>query len=331
MWLFDEILKKPSETTASATGGGSSGTTGDDATTPVVKIEKSEGESLFAWMQESKATPEVAVTEQEIKEEVVISSEIPEVIPSLIVTDVPVLEASEGEKAENSESSILEVSKMPQASILTTEESQINETSVGVEEALQETKEETSSSILDMTANPSKEDVVQVETPLFQGETESISFGEESKAPIEAVSEVVHPKDFLSDSLIKVEAMIASIEEAHGAKISEATGYKEQKEHFAELEEKAHAEAEKMLEEKAHAERMKTYFEEEMKNDGKVLPNKEETVLERTEESSSVIGTTLTTLAVQTNVEEVSKVPEKPAEAVETKKEESPLMMMLEA
>jgi hypothetical protein len=277
MWLFDEILKKPSETTASATGGSSSWTTGDDTTAPVVKIEKSEGESLFAWIQETKVTPEATGTEQETKEIISTStSEIMEVTPSLVVTDVPVLESSEAEKEETPETSVLEISEIPQESIVNLEEPPIVEASTEAEVLPQETKEEVSSSILDMTEEHKEEEISEAITPSISAESESISFGEELSTPLETASQVVHPKDFLSDSLVKVEAMISSIEEAHGAKISEATGYKEQKEHFAELEEKAHAEAEKMLEEKAHAERMKAYFEEEMKNDGKAPPKQEE-------------------------------------------------------
>jgi hypothetical protein len=54
--------------------------------------------------------------------------------------------------------------------------------------------------------------------------------------------------------------MVARIDTAHAAKLSEALGYKTEKEKYTELEEQAYADAEKYVTEKDHALAMRAYF-----------------------------------------------------------------------
>ncbi len=57
--------------------------------------------------------------------------------------------------------------------------------------------------------------------------------------------------------------LIASIDSTIDRKVAERDEYKNQKEHYTELELKAEEEHQRMLVEKSHAKKMKTYLEHE--------------------------------------------------------------------
>jgi hypothetical protein len=69
-----------------------------------------------------------------------------------------------------------------------------------------------------------------------------------------------HPSEFVAASIARIDAMVARIDIAHAAQLSEALGYKTEKEKYTELEEQAYADAEKYVTEKDHALAMRAYF-----------------------------------------------------------------------
>lgn len=83
------------------------------------------------------------------------------------------------------------------------------------------------------------------------GETESKTF--------------TNTSEFIEYAIEGVDTLIADLDAANESKLAEEKKYREQKEHYAELELQAETEHKKMLEERAHAEAMKTYLEQEQK------------------------------------------------------------------
>jgi hypothetical protein len=119
----------------------------------------------------------------------------------------------------------------------------------------------------------------EIESPLDTPAEFSLTSENQSSALLENQEEVneearvFHPEEFIEESLTKIESMIATIDARHEAKLAEAEGYKSEKERFAQLEQKAHDEADMMITERNHAERMQNYFMSEKQNQTEHMEN----------------------------------------------------------
>jgi hypothetical protein len=82
----------------------------------------------------------------------------------------------------------------------------------------------------------------------------------EEESTIDPSEKYENPPSFIEASIEKIDVMIAQIEETHTAKVMEAAGYKWEKEKFAALESQAYKDAERMMKERDHGEKMKAYF-----------------------------------------------------------------------
>jgi hypothetical protein len=71
-------------------------------------------------------------------------------------------------------------------------------------------------------------------------------------------------EDLIAHEISDLDEFILSLDAVERAKLEQEAEYKNQKEHFAELEIQAESEHQKVLTERAHAEKMKAYLEEEV-------------------------------------------------------------------
>ncbi len=112
--------------------------------------------------------------------------------------------------------------------------------------------------------------------------------------PSHGTIEFENPLSFIEASIEKIDTMIEHIVMTHSIKLEEASGYKQEKEKFAELEAAAYRDAEKMMKEKAHAEKMKTYFinQQSHAEEGDQTPESVETTLTSLSVKNSVNTTT---------------------------------------
>lgn len=106
-----------------------------------------------------------------------------------------------------------------------------------------------------------------------------------------------HPADFIEASIERIDAMIERIDEIYDAKMTEALGYKSEKEKYTNLEQQAYLDAQKYVQEKKHALAMRLYFVEQGKIDEKTVSTN----------AIASVETTLTGLAVQNAVSETVK------------------------
>jgi hypothetical protein len=143
-----------------------------------------------------------------------------------------------------------------------------------------------------------EEPAITAETPIVSESV--IDFGSEATEEAVAEESYEHPSEFITASIARIDAMIARIDAAHGSKLSEALGYKTEKEKYTALEEQAYADAEKYVTEKDHALSMRNYFVEQWKAAGVKTEGK-------TSEPVASVETTLTGLAVQNAVSETVK------------------------
>lgn len=239
MWLFDDILKKPQDTTpADPLGQGIGGSTGDDSSStgsggnpptddtvltqkPEFLIQKSETKSLFDTEEKNEAiilTPDSPLEVPEIHAEVggasVLGADSPSETP---VTDSPLFIQNEEEivSPEASSTSILGFSDT------------------------------------DTTRSPT-DSLFGNSSPVTEEKTESktLSF--------------LHPKEFIEKSINDIDTMITDLDNAHASKITEAEGYGAEKDKFATLETDTYAAATKLDEEKAQALHVRELLEKEL-------------------------------------------------------------------
>jgi hypothetical protein len=344
MWLFDDLLKKPSnETSTSGMGmwgqsSQSSGSTGnppvqDPLTQAGIKIEKTE-ETLLQTTPVFQNTTQAPATQ--------------ETMP--IQSPVTILNpAEQNMRAEEDASSIL-INATPATTVspelyspvpetiqtVKSEETEINPPLQGDMQMLSNSPILGNSSQMEsvIPTAPSTESIASQEDPMWLNsilwlwETtqeastniateEGQQIQEEVTSPIAAIIEDVYsekvdqteekeiiensftdPTSFIQDSLTKIDLMLQAMHAKHDAKLNEASGYKSEKERFAELEAQAYRDAESMTAEMDHAERMKNYFTKELKHTSEK---------ENTGNPVESVETTLTTLAVKNSVEWVTE------------------------
>lgn len=310
MGLFDDILKKPQETTPSDTtgqGGSSSGSGGNDpllTDKPAFLIQKTEESSLF----------DAPITKTE---------DVP--------LESPVMHAEDG-----GNSVLVNSEETPQKAPENSDEHLAIEETPAMK-AFSETMP--TENIFSFGQESEKKEEEKKENPLF-AESSPILGNTEIQE-----KKILHPQEFLKNSIADIDSMIAELDTTHDAKIQEAEGYGKEKEHFASLEESAYDEAKDLDAEKSQALHVRELLEKELstaenatpiaehlgdiaedavKNNVEVAPI-EESYFEK--ESSEVVAgsveTTLTNLAVQNTVTETMEAKtEETIIATEEKKEE---------
>lgn len=252
MWLFDDILKKPQDTTpADPLGQGGSGSTGDDSSStgsggnpptddtvlvqkPEFLIQKSEAKSLFDTEEKNEAivlTPDSPLEVPEVHAEEggvsILWADTPSETPA---ADSPLFIQNEEEitHPEVSTTSILGLSDTDTAT--------------------------TSAPTDSLFGNIS---------PVAEEKTENQTFS------------FLHPKEFIEKSINDIDKMLADLDTAHASKIAEAEGYGAEKNRFATLETDTYAAASMLDEEKAQALNVRELLEKELSK-----TEKDETTLE---------------------------------------------------
>lgn len=280
MGLFDDILKKPQETTPSDTteqGSTTSGTGGNPPTDdtsitgmPEFMIEKTEEKSLF----------ENPVNESMPTESASISPETPAVSP--IINKVE--ESSPIVPIETGTDSIV-INTIEVEPTITVEENMISpETPAPVVTPLEST--ETSNNDIFAFGN------TEESTEKLTENTVKLSSDME---------DVLHLREFLSKSIENVDTMVADIDTTHAAKVQEAEWYKKEKERFAELEENTYAEIARLDSEKSQTLHVRELLEAELSGNPKMKTDSD------SEKSQNTVETTLTNIAVQNTVTETIK------------------------
>lgn len=315
MGLFDDILKKPQDTTFSEPTGQGRSTSGsggnppsDDTSvtgTPAFLIQKTEEKSLF----------DTPITKTE---------DVP--------LESPLVHAEEGGNSVLVNSEEI-VQKAPETS----------SDPLAIEgKSTVETFPETvpTENIFSFGQESEEKEETKKESPLFAESSPILSPTEVQE------KKTLHPQEFLKNSITDIDSMISEIDASHDAKIQEAEGYKKEKEHFASLEENAYDEAKNLDTEKSQALHVRELLEKELSTNEDATPisehlgdiaedatknNIEVTPIEESffeKESSEVVAgsveTTLTNLAVQNTVTEtIETKKEEPVTVTEEKKEES--------
>ena len=305
MGLFDDILKKPQETTTSeptGQGGTTSGTGGNPQTddtsiigTPAFLIQKTEEKSLFDMPTQETGTSTELVSEAS-----------------------PLVHAEEGSLAV-----LVNSDDTPHPAEATSQEAPEVVEIVG--------------EALDPAQNPAPatEEVFRFSSETQENATNFFTSEYMEEKQEKKKEKILHPKEFIEKSLENIDSMIADIDTAHESKISEAEGYGKEKEHFAELETHAYEEASALDEEKSQALHVRELLEKELGGKKKEedlfdfpAPLSTEEAQVHTEEQtdtpvlqedaiiSGSVETTLTNLAVQNTV----------TETIESKTEESPVI-----
>lgn len=285
MWLFDDILKKPTPAPVDPLAGWTPGQWSgqppqDDSTTPVVAtewapmpkfvIEKSAETTIFGQDIETKSVDDgnKAASEPTIHAEEAGSS-------LLISTEAPVMTSEESP-------SIMEV-PLPASDMMLSDAALAPVAEATVEASVTETIETPTSSDLfaqltdttETVTTPEAETVT--ESPLF-GETPAVSTG------------FANPQEFIEKSLEGIGTMIANIDKKHDAKIVEAEGYGKEKDRYTLLEKTAYEEASSMDDEKAHAVHMREILENERHTDAQESPEEAVTARESTEDTLSLLA-----------------------------------------
>jgi len=200
----------------------------------------------------------------------------------------------------STESPLIDASEAP---VETSSPTQYTETPL-VSEQEQVTVVEDSTDSTESVADIAPEETALIESPLFA----------EMSTPAADLYE--HPSDFIQASIDRIDAMIVRIDTAHGSKLSEALGYKTEKEKYTLLEEQAYADAEQYVTEKDHALSMRSYFEEQLR----LTASSKSTLSEPTADITDSVETALTGIAVQTAVTDTVETPRK---GEKTKKRET--------
>ena len=330
MWLFDDLLKKPSDTAGSTTpvsgtGGSNPGDTSGNPpvqaaqaslpSTPLITIEKTDERSIstdsfFSDMSTTpSATPSPIVTEPTIQRESIVLEKpetsgilsISEETPPAGNMDILIWLDNSTPNIPSASNLISIVSNQAKAEApITNEVAPIIETTP----TITPTSENFSSLFGESNSENEGINIISSIT-----ETPEVSIAHDVSTISEKEIKITHTDDFIRESIVKIDSMIAVMDDAHTKKLDEAQGYKTEKERYAELEARAYVEAEKTIEEKSQAKKMKTYLEKELKH---IEWSSEEVIW------NSVIGTTLTTLAVRSSVDHTRK-PSKKKEEITTK------------
>ena len=331
MWLFDDLLKKPSDTAGSTTpvsgtGGSNPGDTSGNPpvqaaqaslpSTPLITIEKTDERSIstdsfFSDMSTAQlATPAPMVTKvQNIQTESIVLEKpetsgilsISEETPPAGNMDILIWLDNSTPNIPNASNLISIVSNQTKAEApITNEVAPIIETTP----TITPTSENFSSLFGESNSENEGINIISSIT-----ETPEVSIAPDVSTISEKEIKITHTDDFIRESIVKIDSMIAVMDDAHAKELDEAQGYKTEKERYAELEARAYVKAEKTIEEKSQAKKMKTYLEKELKH---IEWSSEEVIW------NSVIGTTLTTLAVRSSVDHTRK-PSKKKEEITTK------------
>jgi len=346
MWLFDDLLKKPSnETSTSGMGmwGQSSQSSGSTGNPPVqdplaqagIKIEKTEG-TLLQTTPVFQNTTQVATTQETIPTQaptnifnpaeqnmgaeenvssiLINTNNATSITPSEILS--PVQEV--GPLVSQEEVAIQSSPSVPAEVPVAFEDSpifwttQIPASESSVTEAISVSWDALwLNNILGLSENQAvteNQEATPIETSVTQQEVENNSIAvniewlyTENNSWIEQEEEsstFTDPTAFIQDSLTKIDLMLEAMHAKHDTKLSEASGYKSEKERFAELETQAYRDADSMTTEMDHAERMKNYFTKELKHTSEK---------QNTGNPVESVETTLTTLAVKNSVEWVTE------------------------
>lgn len=313
MWLFDELLKKPSQTggdTGSAPAWGQPQGTGqsqgDDSTAqsqpvqePVFKIEKTEEQQISTEAKVLPSTPEApAVVAEEDASDILVSWD--SALPQQPIESLQTTQSEDTLVEQNEASETIPSADLAPSDILSEASS---EESHGTDETAQDALNQ------DILALHSQEDSIQEsstdlvqatptdpiqESPLFNFGLPDTPTSEQSTeaeptveqtieeesmnfSPAEVVQANTDPGNltaYIKNNIQQSDVLIAKLDTTHTAKLEEAAGYKSEKERFSQLEEEAYADAERMMVEKAHTERMKAYFVEQLAQANNAAANK---------------------------------------------------------
>lgn len=341
MWLFDDLLKKPTSTPVTDSSAGTSGSNpagtggGNPPITdpladavPVIKIQKSE---------------EVAISTESVLDTA--SSEPPPVSAVAVddVSSILVSNISSSTETANVFIAPVEITlqEVPETTMIVESADLLSHPSDTHDSLLPSsiveqsviTPTEIPSSISDNTSSldnlfgssdPIAEDApITSDNWIIASENQDIQISDSdqdkiselsfsgldvwnSPAPQSDIYE--HPADFIQSSIAKIDKMVERIDIAHTVKLEEALGYKTEKEKYTALEEEAYADAEKYVREKEHALTMRSYFEEQWKIDSVTQSATEEP---KASIPVASVETTLTGLAVQSAVTETVQLEKK--------------------
>jgi hypothetical protein len=267
MWLFDDILKKPTDTvpldplgwsssSSSPVGGGA---TGDDGVAPL--IVKTETETVYGANSEAlalkAALPEEPTVHAEEDASSILMSETPPVTPIApiapivvtpsIVSDVAISPIVSTPIEEVPPQVVSEVLPMPTVSIPVTVAAPAIATEGGTNLF------ESIIAAPTLTVETITKEEATVEAPIA--------------AQTEATEDFSTPRAFIEKSLASVALMLENIDRRYSAKKEEEEGYRKEKMRFAELEKNAYIESEIMTREREHAVRMQKMFESELETD----------------------------------------------------------------
>lgn len=299
MWLFDDILKKPTPTGSQDPSNGSGW---GSWATPTPVIVKTESSTIFGPESESQAINELNKWPAEplVHAEEDYSSVLISQAKAISTPIAPVAPAPEP----------MTVTPAPEEAL--TQVPVAQETQTPVDPMVTPTPVEwTSNNTLTMPTEPTPEQAtVQAPTapvanvqippgpslfdhlmhseeeavaPVAQQTPESIPVASVVEVPVATQasqppapslatspvnsSEYSTPRAFIEKSIENIGMMLENIDAHHTAKMTEAEGYRMEKMRFAELEKNAYAEAEIMDRERDHAERMRSIFERELEAD----------------------------------------------------------------
>lgn len=268
MWLFDDILKKPTPAPSTDPLTSSGWTSGSwqppsDDTTPVAPmpkfvIEKSEETTIF-WPETEDARIEIENATPKEPEHYAENDE-----NSILVGATPVVtQAAAPVVTQNVEQSPL--STAPVVPLI--EEQPIVESPL-MSDSLMPSLWETAS-VTPIVTTESTDDFFSnlTGTPSVVAEgvkEEVVAPGVENISLWSIESSFSSPKEFIERSLESIDTMIGKIDMKHTAKIEEAEWYGREKVRFTDLEKNAYVEADGMDKEKAHTLRMRKLLEKEL-------------------------------------------------------------------
>lgn len=282
MWLFDDILKKPTpapvDTLAGTTSGQGSGQPPQDdssTTTPMAEpstmpkfvIEKGTETTFFGQDTETKSIEDGnrAASEPTVHAE--------EADSSLLVATPESSDSLTASETTQDDVVIIPETPTPQSEILATPES---------EEIIATETNDLFAHLGESSQISSENENIEVpgtrESPLFLSEEKIVA-----SAPA-----FTNPQEFIEKSLESIDTMIAKIDEKHETKIGEAEGYGKEKDRYTLLEKTAYEEASTMDDEKAHAIHMREILEKELDTSG---------AKDQKETSEDLVWDTLSTLA----------------------------------
>jgi hypothetical protein len=301
MWLFDDLLKKPpqpaNESSGTTSGQASGEGTGQwDNSSPVLKIEKTEeqsiltdsvtpalwGSTMIVWSPESMGASWIIVNGEPVN----ITPVAPQSNPSPIIIETPPVVAPSSviitEPVENTlvrpteplvpaETTVVTdaLSTEPLAPVNAPENTNLGnllwETNTEMLNIESSTLQDAPWALEETISDEIKEDTIAVaeeDTSISAliGNTQE----DEPEEEKETEQAFVNLREYIEANIRQTDELIAKIHASHEIKLEEAAGYKSEKERFADLEQNAYTDAEKMVAEQAHAEKMKAYFVQQL-------------------------------------------------------------------